>query len=69
METKRDLDKFYVNIKRKNTTTKACLSDLSESELDDILNTLTIDDLKKAVKHLAITLKKMGQAFDIKKIY
>ena len=65
MRVKRDLDGIYLRIKRNGKYQSLCLSDMTEEELEENLNSKNGEWLKGAVIHLASTLHEIGNLFDI----
>lgn len=65
MRVKRDLDGIYLRVKRNGKYQSLCLSDMTEEELEENLNSKNEEWLKGAVIHLASTLHEIGNLFDI----
>lgn len=63
---KRDLDGAYFRIKRDGKWGKACFTDLTDEEMDAVLNGQTEMWLKSLCKHLGQTLRYIGDKFDIR---
>ncbi len=63
---KRDLDGAYFRIKRDGKWGKACFTDLTDEEMDAVLNGQTEMWLKSLCKHLGKTLRCIGDKFDIR---
>ena len=62
---KRNLDGIYLRVLRENHYEAVCLSDMTEEELNSTLNAERGEWLKGAVIHLAMTLRCIGDKFDI----
>ena len=62
---KRDLDGAYFRIKRDGKWGKACFTDLTDEEMDAVLNGQTEMRLKSLCKHLGQVLRYIGNEFDI----
>lgn len=65
MRVKRDLDGIYMRVKRNGKYQSLCLSDMTEEELEENLDSKSWEWLKGAVIHLASTLHEIGGLFDI----
>lgn len=61
----RDLDGIYIRVKRGDKYEAVCLSDMTKEELEKTLNPERGEWLKGAVIHLALTLRTIGDQFDI----
>ena len=61
----RDLDGIYLRVKRGNKYEAVCLSDMTKEELEANLNPERGEWLKGAVIHLALTLRAIGDMFDL----
>ena len=62
---KRNLDGIYLRVKRGDSYEPVCLSDMTEIELEENLNPERGEWLKGAVIHLAMTIRRIGDEFDI----
>lgn len=65
MRVKRDLDGIYLRIERNGKYQSLCLSDMTEEELEENLNSKKSEWLKGAIIHLASRLHEIGDLFDI----
>lgn len=61
----RNLDCIYVMIKRGGKYESVCLSDMTKEELEANLREDKGAWLKRAVIHLALTLRKIGDLYDL----
>lgn len=65
MTTKRDLDGIYFRVKRGKHWESICFSDLSDEEMDKVLEGHSIEWLKKTCKILGRTIRGIGDKLDI----
>lgn len=56
----RDLDGMYFRIKRNGAYDIVCFSDLSETEMDEVLANRSEEWLKSACKYLGTTIRRIG---------
>lgn len=63
---KRNLDGAYFRVKRDGKWQKICFSDLTDEEMDAMLNGRTEMWLKSLCKHLGKTVRFLGDKFDIR---
>lgn len=62
----RDLDRVYFRIHEQDDTyDNVCFSDLTETEQDKMLENRSSDWLKSMCKHLAKTIRTIGDQFDL----
>lgn len=61
----RNLDGVYFRIKRDGKFENICFSDLTDSEMDEILKTRDAEWCRSMCKILAHTLKDIGEEFGI----
>ena len=61
----RDLDGAYFRIKRNGKFENICFSDLTDKEMDEILEARDVVWCRSMCKLLAHTLKDIGDEFDI----
>ena len=62
----RDLDRVYFRIQEQDGTyDNVCFSDLTEEEQDKMLENRSTDWLKSMCKHLAQTIRTIGDQFDL----
>ena len=61
----RDLDGVYFRIKRGNKWQDICFSDLTDEEMDYVMDGRTTDWLRSMCKILGKTLKRIGDELDI----
>lgn len=62
---KRNLDGVYFRVKRGGKWQNICFSDLTDKEMDTVLNGQTEMWLKSLCKHLGKTVRSLGDEFDI----
>nr|DAK65127.1 MAG TPA: hypothetical protein [Caudoviricetes sp.] len=62
---KRNLDGAFFRIKRDGRWQNICFSDLTEEEMDAVLNGQTTIWLMSLCKYLGETLRRIGDKFDI----
>lgn len=62
---KRDLDGVYFRIKRDGRWQSICFSDLTDEEMDAVLNGQTTIWLMSLCKHLGTAVRRLGDEFDI----
>lgn len=65
MTTKRDLDGVYFRVKRDGSWQSICFSDLSDEEMDKVLEGHSVEWLKSVCKILGRTIKRIGDEQDI----
>nr|DAU89107.1 MAG TPA: hypothetical protein [Caudoviricetes sp.] len=65
MTTKRELDGVYFRVKRGKHWESICFSDLSDEEMDKVLEGHSVEWLKKTCKILGRTIKRIGDEQDI----
>lgn len=65
MTTKRYLDGIYFRVKRGKHWESICFSDLSDEEMDKVLEGHSVEWLKKMCKILGKTIKRIGDEQDI----
>lgn len=63
---KRNLDGAYFRVNRDGKWRKICFSDLTDEEMDAVLNGQTEMWLKSLCKHLGQVLRYIGNEFDIR---
>ena len=61
----RNLDGAYFRIKRNGKFENICFSDLTDEEIDEILETKDVEWCRSMCKLLAHTLQNIGEEFDI----
>lgn len=62
----RDLDRVFFRIHEQDDTyDNVCFSDLTEDEQDEMLENRSVDWLKSMCKHLANTIRTIGDQFDL----
>ncbi len=61
----RDLDGIYFRVKRDGKWDNVCFSDLTDEEMDKVLEGRDIEWLKSVCKILGRTIKRIGDEFDI----
>ena len=61
----RNLDGVYFRIKRDNIWQNICFSDLTEEEMDDVMEGRTKEWLYNMCKILGKTIKNIGEQLDI----
>jgi hypothetical protein len=62
----RELDGVYFRVKRNDKWQNICFSDLTETEMDEMLNGRNEEWLKSLCKILGQTLRRIGDMFDIR---
>ncbi len=62
----RDLDGVYFRIKRDGKWQNICFSDLTDEEMDTVLNGQTEMWLKSLCKHLGTAIRRIGDEFEIR---
>lgn len=65
MTTKRYLDGIYFRVKRGKHWESICFSDLSDEEMDKVLEGHSVEWLKKMCKILGKTIKCIGDEQDV----
>lgn len=63
--TNRNLDGIYFRVKRDGKWDNVCFSDLTDKEMDAVLEGRDIEWLKSVCKILGRTIKRIGDEFDI----
>lgn len=61
----RDLDRIYFRVKRGKHWENVCFSDLSDEEMDKVLEGHSIEWLKSTCKILGRTIRDIGDSLDI----
>ena len=61
----RNLDGIYFRVERDGKWQSICFSDLTEDEMDSVLSNWNEDQLKRMCKVLGMTIKGIGDRFDI----
>lgn len=61
----RVLDGIYFRVKRNNRWESVCFSDLSDEEMDVVLEGHTADWLKNTCKILGKTIRSIGDSLDV----
>lgn len=61
----RDLDGIYFRVKRDGKWDNVCFSDLTDEEMDVVLEGRDTEWLKSVCKILGRTIKRIGDKFDI----
>ncbi len=61
----RDLDGIYFRVKRDEKWDNVCFSDLTDEEMDTVLEGRDIEWLKSVCKILGRTIKRIGDELDI----
>lgn len=61
----RDLDGVYFRVKRDGSWQSICFSDLSDEEMDKVLEGHSVDWLKKTCKILGHTIRCIGDELEI----
>lgn len=62
---KRNIDGIYMIVDRNGRHEPVCLSDMTKEELEKSLNTKNSEWLKGALIHMALTLRRVCDEFDI----
>lgn len=65
MTIKRELDGIYFRVKRGKYWESICFSDLSDEEMDKVLERHSVEWLKKTCKILGRTIRDIGDSLDI----
>lgn len=65
MTIKRELDGIYFRVKRGKYWESICFSDLSDEEMDKVLEGHSVEWLKNTCKILGRTIKRIGDKQDI----
>lgn len=63
--TNRNLDGIYFRVKRDGKWDNVCFSDLTDEEMDAVLEGRDIEWLKSVCKILGRTIKRIGEEFNI----
>lgn len=61
----RDLDGIYFRVKRNNRWESVCFSDLTDEEMDKVLEGHSVQWLKSVCKILGRTIRGIGDKLDI----
>ncbi|MBS1360639.1 MAG: hypothetical protein HPZ77_00745 [Acidaminococcaceae bacterium] len=61
----RDLDGIYFRVKRGKHWESICFSDLSDEEMDKVLEGHSVEWLKKTCKILGRTIRDIGDTMDL----
>lgn len=61
----RNLDGVYFRVERDGKWQNICFSDLTEDEMDSVLGNWNEDQLRRMCKVLGMTIKGIGDQFDI----
>lgn len=61
----RDLDGVYFRVKRDGSWQSICFSDLTDEEMDVVLEGRTAEWLKRTCKILGRTIRNIGDSLDI----
>ena len=61
----RDLDGIYFRVKRGQRWASVCFSDLSDEEMDKVLEGHSVEWLKSTCKILGRTIRSIGDSLDI----
>ena len=61
----RDLDGIYFRVKRGQRWESVCFSDLTDEEMDAVLEGRSVEWLKSVCKILGRTIKRIGEEQDI----
>lgn len=61
----RDLDGIYFRVKRNNRWESVCFSDLTDEEMDKVLEGHSVQWLKSTCKILGRTIRSIGDSLDI----
>lgn len=61
----RELDGVFFRVERNNKWQNICFSDLTESEMDEVLKGRSKEWLRNLCKLLGTTIRQLGDAFDI----
>lgn len=61
----RDLDGVYFRVKRDGSWQSICFSDLSDEEMDKVLEGHSVEWLKKTCKILGRTIRDIGDTMDL----
>lgn len=65
MAINRELDNIYFRVKRGKHWESVCFSDLSDEEMDKVLEGHSVEWLKSTCKILGRTIKRIGDEQDI----
>ena len=65
MAINRELDNIYFRVKRGKHWESVCFSDLSDEEMDKVLEGHSVEWLKNTCKILGRTIKRIGDEQDI----
>lgn len=65
---KRNLDSYFMLIKRGDKFESVCLSDMTREELEEVLATKSAETLRLLVIHLATMLHEIGEKFDLGRV-
>lgn len=61
----RNLDGIYFRVKRDEKWDNVCFSDMTEDEMEDVMNNRDIDWLKSMCVQLGKTIRRIGDELDI----
>ena len=62
---KRNLDGVYFRVQRDGKWDNVCFSDMTQDEMEDVMNNRDIDWLKSMCIQLGKTIRDIGDQFDI----
>jgi len=62
---KRNLDGVYFRVQRNGKWDNICFSDLTTEEMQNVLVNKNIEWLRQLAIHLGVSLRKVGDEFDI----
>lgn len=65
MAINRELDNIYFRVKRGKHWESVCFSDLSDEEMDKVLDGHSVEWLKSTCKILGRTIRDIGDSLDI----
>lgn len=65
MTTKRELDGVYFRVKRGKHWESICFSDLSDEEMEKVLEGHSVEWLKSTCKILGKTIRDIGDSLDL----
>ena len=61
----RDLDGVYFFVERDGERQPVCFSDMTDVEMDSVMDGMNVEWLKNLCRYLGNTLKQIGDNFDI----
>lgn len=64
-DIKRNLDGVYFRVQRDGKWDNVCFSDMTQDEMEDVMNNRDIDWLKSMCIQLGKTIRDIGDQFDI----